>query len=215
MYQHVRNLGTPLDRFYLPWYQPCATRGYSKFYDQESDPDRALQFEVTDGYLAALEKAFHQGQFDAGITNVEDTSRNVFDFLAENCVETTEAAYRLGRAQKDMDPGGSVDPGYMDPSVNTPGAIPTTPVKQDMSVVYGVNNPSGQPAQPSGGGTTPWSPQPSGGTFGPSPLASGFAGGGGTAGGAVMGSTAGGGINWMLVLLAAGAAWFLLRGDRS
>jgi hypothetical protein len=239
MYQHVRNLGTPLDRLFMPWYQPCVPRGYSKFYDGTpqtnamtqaeraaaglpDDPDRMVQYEVTDQYLNALESAFHQGQFDAGIDNVEDTSSRVFDFLAENCITTTEEAYRLGRAQKNMDPGGSVDPNYLDPSVNRPGFVAPTPERQDMSVVFGVSGPAGQPPQPSGGGSTPWSPQPAGGTAGPSPLASGppiiFGGGGNT--GVVPPGTPNStiprssGVNWLLIAAAVAAAWFLLK-DRS
>lgn len=249
MYSHVRNLGTPLDRLFMPWYQPCVARGYSKFYDGTEagrnmtqaeraaagipdDPDRMVQYEVTDAYLNALERAFHQGQFDAGIDNVEDTSAIVFDFLAENCITTTEEAYRLGRAQKNMDPGGSVDPNYLDPSVNRPGFVAPTPERQDMSVVYGVTNPSGQPAAPSGGGSTPWSPQPTNGTAGPAPMNTGIAGGLGlpnssvprlpltgggtvTAGGVtVTGGVSSGGINWLLIAAAVAAAWFLLK-DRS
>src|SRR5688572_22355417 len=102
----------------MPWYQPGDPRGYSKFFDGPDsstgyvDPDRTIEWEVTDEYLHALEQAFHQGQFDSGITNVEDTSARVFDFLAANFVTTTEEAYRLGRAQRETDPGGSVDPAF-------------------------------------------------------------------------------------------------------
>lgn len=209
----------------MPWYQPCDPRGYSKFYDgpdTQVDPlgdrDRAAQYEVTDEYLKALERAFHQGQFDAGITNVEDTSAYVFDFLAANCITDTEGAYRLGRAQRDMDPGGSVDPGYTDPNINRPGFIEPTPsasvdssrTSGDMSVVYGVTNPEGQPAQPAGGGTTPWSPQPSGGLFGPSPTNTGFTGSP-TGVLSPTSSSARGGINWFLILAIAAGAWFLTR----
>lgn len=208
----------------MPWYQPCATRGYSKFYDQGSgepgtptDPDRAVQYEVTDEYLNALERAFHQGQYDAGITNVEDTSAIVFDFLAENCITDTEAAYRLGKAQKDQDPGGSVDPNYLDPSVNRPGFVEPTPARQDMSTVYGTTaTPEGQPAAPAGGGSAGWSPQPIGGTAGPSPMASSFtagggvsAGGGGVSAGLSFGKS--GGINWLLIAAVAVGAYFLLK----
>jgi hypothetical protein len=225
MYQHVRNLGTALDRLFMPWYQPCESRGYSKFFDGPDsstgyvDPDRVPQFEVTDEYLNALQRAYHQGQYDAGITNVEDTSRIVFDFLAANCITDTESAYRLGRAQKDPDPGGSVDPNYSNPSTNTPGVIAPTPAAQgDMSIVYGNGaSPAGQPSQPTGGGTTPWSPQPAGGTAGPSPLSSGGSNSGfiPTAASGSPVPIAGGGINWMLIFAVAAGAWFLLKGDRS
>jgi hypothetical protein len=222
----------------MPWYQPCATRGYSKFYDGTpqgntmtqaeraaagipDDPDRVAQWEVTDEYLNALERAFHQGQFDAGIDNVEDTSSRVFDFLAENCIDNTEAAYRLGRAQTNPDPGGSIDPNYSNPATNTPGVIPDTPIARpapapggDMSAVYGASStPAGQPLQPTGGGSAGWSPQPAGGLFGPSPLSSNTGYTGSASG--VLSPAGGRGINWLLIAAVAAAAWFLLKGDRS
>jgi hypothetical protein len=118
----------------MPYYRPGIERGFSRF-NTFDVMGRMPLWLVTDEYLNALERAYHQGQYDAGISNVEDTSSIVFDFLAVNNITTTEQAYALGRAQSDPDPGGSVDPNFLSGTANTPGLFPNTPAAQPAAYV--------------------------------------------------------------------------------
>lgn len=155
----------------MPWYQAGKENGFTYFlkYPTARDPS----FEVTDEYLNALERAYHQGQFDVGISNVEDTSSIVFDFLATNGVTTTQQAYALGRQTVDQDPGGSIDPNYISGTANTPGVYPVTPPAQLPTQPGGVPMPGQQDAYGTvstagaEGSRVPPSPQYSGPPSGP------------------------------------------------
>lgn len=198
----------------MPWYQPCDPRGYTKFFDGPDsstgyvDPDRTAQWEVTDEYLHALEAAYRQGFFDAGGQNVEDTGALVFDKLAANCVQTTEDAYRVGRADAPianaLDPGGTVDISGIG---SVPGtAIPSTPAMQDAGMIYAAGaTPSGQPSQPVGVSVPYVAP------IGSGPSSSSYGTGGGGLTTLLSPRTATGGINWLLIAAVAAGAWFLLR----
>lgn len=86
----------------MPWYQPGASRGYSKFYDQGSnDPDRIAgsAYVASDAYLSGLITAHNQAILDAGGREYDSSDALTLDSLAEAGVTTTSEAAAIGYAK--------------------------------------------------------------------------------------------------------------------
>lgn len=185
----------------MPWYEPCASNGYSKFY---SAPQlREDRFIVSDNYLQALCRAYRQAYTNAGGPDYEDSDDVLLDILASNCVGGTSDAASLGErhAQRDRDAGQDYHP----PSLPMGGAIPSTPPTgvilptqtQEPGTVYtAVTNPQGQPGE-----NPVFSPSISLQAPGTSPSA--------PTGGFVPSST--GKIPWLLIAAAGAALYFFTR----
>jgi len=148
----------------MPWYQPGAVRGYTKFYDESSDPDREDRFIVSDAFLAGLVNSYRQAYANAGGPNVEDTDALILDVLAQAWVTSNTDAAALGTqaAEADLAAGQAVEaaPG----AYSTPGqAIPAqTETYQEQATIYARSQPQGQTT-----GTSGVAQAPSSATSGP------------------------------------------------
>jgi hypothetical protein len=187
----------------MPWFEPCANLGYTKFL---TNPDlRQDRWIVSDTYLQALLSAYRQGYTNAGGPDFEDSDDVLLDKLAANCVSSTSAAASLGQqdAGADVSAGQTVHTsGYT--AGATIGPTPATGTPEANATVYTKPTLQGQPLQP-----TMMEPT----MFGAPSMASGggaltsFSGSGGGPSPTIAGIP----FNWLLLAAAALGAWLLLR----
>jgi hypothetical protein len=139
----------------MPWFEPCASNGYTKFLTNPQLRDN--KWIVSDNYLQSLLLAYRQGYINAGGPDYEDSDDRLLNTLAEACIGSTSDAAALGRdhAARDIRAGQdahpqSLSPGGVIPATPATGAIPpviqtVAAVDTNAGVVY--SNPQGQPGE--------------------------------------------------------------------
>lgn len=194
----------------MPWFEPCASHGYTKFLENPSL--REDRFVVSDTYLQALLQSYRQGYVNAGGPDYEDSDSILLDTLAENCVGSTSGAAALGEQQAAADIASGQT--YHPQSLSSVGTIPSTPSTgaiDTMATVYTTGtSPAGQPSGEHYTGAPIIAPSPAtsgpASAFGYGPLGAGTTVSGS---GGILGQ--GSGIPWLLILAAAAGVYFLTR----
>jgi len=185
----------------MPWYQPGAVNGYSKFYaNPELREDRWI---VSDAWGAALELSYIQAYVNAGGPDYEDTGSILFDHFAANAITTNQQAAELGRADALRDiqtnqtahPDTTVQPGGSIPEQGPTGAPPVINTATSGGEGVAFLSLNGLPT--------------SGGSAAPNAMAAGYASA------PFRPAATGSGFSLSTIVILAvlgGAAWYLMKG---